>query len=122
MLKQPEKGGVVQHCAVSKCRTGVGSSLVLFALGADLDTAMADYLLINKTLAHYREYLLNEHAKTMTASVVKKFEYVYSVREDFLMAAINTVNMHYGSVDKWLEKDFALDSVGRSLLQSYFIE
>ncbi|TOM61905.1 C4-dicarboxylate ABC transporter, partial [Vibrio parahaemolyticus] len=34
LLQQPEKGGIVQHCAVGKDRTGVGSALVLFALGA----------------------------------------------------------------------------------------
>ncbi|MCS6743003.1 tyrosine-protein phosphatase, partial [Acinetobacter baumannii] len=28
LLKQPEKGGVIQHCAVGKDRTGVGSALV----------------------------------------------------------------------------------------------
>lgn len=122
MLKQPEKGGIVQHCAVGKDRTGVGSALVLFALGADLDTVMEDYLLTNKTLAPYRKHLLEEHAKTMSPNVVKKFEYVYSVQEDFLMTAIKSINANYGGIDKWLEKDFALDNAGRSVLQSYFLE
>jgi len=122
MLKQPEKGGIIQHCAVGKDRTGIGSALVLFALGADLNTVMEDYLLTNETLAPYRKHLLEEHAKTMSESVVKKFEYVYSVREEFLMTAINSVNTHYGSVDRWLEKDFGLDSTGCHLLQSHFLE
>ncbi|EML1937911.1 tyrosine-protein phosphatase [Providencia sp. 21OH12SH02B-Prov] len=122
MLKQPEKGGIVQHCAVGKDRTGVGSALVLFALGADLDTVMEDYLLTNETLAPYRKHLLEEHAQRMSESAVKKFEYVYSVREEFLLTAINSINNHYGSIDKWLETDFGLDKSGRSVLQSYFIE
>ncbi|AFH93422.1 MULTISPECIES: tyrosine-protein phosphatase [Providencia] len=122
MLKQPEKGGIVQHCAVGKDRTGVGAALVLFALGADLDTVMEDYLLTNETLAPFRKHLLEEHAQRMSDSVVKKFEYVYSVREEFLMTAINSIKTHYGSIDKWLESDFGLDNAGRSLLQSYFLE
>ncbi|EKT52937.1 tyrosine-protein phosphatase [Providencia burhodogranariea] len=122
MLKQPEKGGIIQHCAVGKDRTGVGSALVLFALGADLDTVMEDYLLTNETLAPYRKHLLEEHAKTMSESVVKKFEYVYSVREEFLMTAINSINKHYGSINKWLAKDFGLDSAGCHSLQSHFLE
>ncbi|TFT45572.1 tyrosine-protein phosphatase, partial [Proteus mirabilis] len=61
LLKQPEKGGVIQHCAVGKDRTGVGSALVLFALGASLDVVMEDYLLTNETLAPFRAYLLEEH-------------------------------------------------------------
>ncbi|MCA6220531.1 tyrosine-protein phosphatase [Photorhabdus antumapuensis] len=122
LLQQPEKGGIVQHCAVGKDRTGVGSALVLFALGADLNTVMEDYLVTHFTLAPYREYLLNEHAKTMSDDVVDKFAYVYSVREEFLMTALNSINQHYGSVDIWLEKDLGLDFSARKKLQGYFLE
>ncbi len=122
LLKQPEKGGIVQHCAVGKDRTGVGSALVLFALGADLDTVMEDYLLTNETLAPYRKHLLEEHAKTMDESIVKKFEYVYSVREDFLRTALNSIESHYGNVDQWLEKDFGLGRQQREALQSQFLD
>ncbi|MFW2168142.1 tyrosine-protein phosphatase, partial [Enterobacter cloacae complex sp.6722794] len=81
MLKQPEKVGLVQHCAVGKDRTGIGSALVLFALGADVNTVIDDYLLTNETLAPFRNHLLEEFSKTMSENVVKKFEYVFSVRE-----------------------------------------
>ncbi|NHB87361.1 tyrosine-protein phosphatase [Photorhabdus tasmaniensis] len=122
LLQQPEKGGIVQHCAVGKDRTGVGSALVLFALGADLDTVMEDYLVTNTTLAPYREYLLNEHAKTMSDDMVEKFAYVYSVREEFLIAALGSINQNYGSVNVWLEKDLGLDFSARQKLQGYFLE
>ncbi|MDD9338458.1 MAG: tyrosine-protein phosphatase [Providencia heimbachae] len=122
LLKQPEKGGIIQHCAVGKDRTGVGSALVLFALGADLDTVMEDYLLTNETLAPFRKILLEEHAHRMSDSVLKKFDYVYSVCEEFLMTALNSIDNHYGSVDKWLAKDFGLDNAGRDSLQSHFLE
>ncbi|MBI6549815.1 tyrosine-protein phosphatase [Xenorhabdus lircayensis] len=122
LLLQPEKGGIVQHCAVGKDRTGVGSALVLLTLGADLDTVMEDYLLTNITLAQYRDYLLNEHAKVMNESVVEKFAYVYSVKEEFLLTALNSINRHYGSVDIWLEKDIGLDMAAREKIQSYFLQ
>ncbi|MDC9589389.1 tyrosine-protein phosphatase [Xenorhabdus sp. XENO-10] len=122
LLLQPEKGGIVQHCAVGKDRTGVGSALVLLALGANLDTVMEDYLLTNVTLAPYRDYLLSEHAKVMSENVVEKFAYVYSVREEFLLTALNSINQHYGSVDIWLEKDIGLNIAAREKLQSYFLE
>ncbi|OKP02657.1 tyrosine-protein phosphatase [Xenorhabdus eapokensis] len=122
LLQQPEKGGIVQHCAVGKDRTGVGSALVLFALGADLDTVIEDYLLTNITLAPYRDYLLSEHAKMMSESVVEKFAYVYSVREEFLLTALDSINQHYGSIDIWLEKDIGLNIAAREKLQTYFLE
>ncbi|MBC8954592.1 tyrosine-protein phosphatase [Xenorhabdus sp. PB62.4] len=122
LLLQPEKGGIVQHCAVGKDRTGVGSALVLLALGADWDTVMEDYLLTGITLAPYRDYLLNEHTKVMSENVVEKFAYVYSVREEFLLTALNSINQHYGSMDIWLEKDIGLDIAAREKLQAYFLE
>ncbi|HEQ1860021.1 TPA: tyrosine-protein phosphatase [Providencia alcalifaciens] len=122
MLKQPEKGGLVQHCAVGKDRTGVGSALVLFALGADVNTVMEDYLLTNETLAPFRNHLLEEFSKTMSENVVKKFEYVFSVREEFLQTALKSIENNYGGVDNWLEKDFGLDKAQRHVLQSYFLE
>lgn len=122
LLQQPEKGGVVQHCAVGKDRTGVGSALVLFALGASLDVVMEDYLLTNETLAPYRAYLLEEHAKTLSENIVDKFAYVYSVQEEFLQTALKSINQHYGNVDTWLEKDIGLDVASRETLQNYFLE
>ena len=122
LLQQPEKGGIVQHCAVGKDRTGVGSALVLFALGASLDEVMEDYLLTNETLAPYRTYLLEEYSKKLGAEIVDKFAYVYSVREDFLNTALTSINQHYGNVDTWLEKDIGLDAKSRTQLQNYFLE
>ncbi|MDR0218882.1 MAG: tyrosine-protein phosphatase [Enterobacteriaceae bacterium] len=122
LLLQPEKGGIVQHCAVGKDRTGVGSALVLFALGADLETVLEDYLVTNVTLAPFRGYLLEKYAKGMSDRVIEKMTYIYSVREEFLMTALNSINQHYGSIDIWLEKDIGLDMAAREKLQSYFIE
>lgn len=122
LLKQPEKGGIVQHCAVGKDRTGVGSALVLLALGADLTTVMDDYLLTNETLAPYRQHLLDEYAQLMSDNVLKKFEYVYSVREEFLITSLNSIDKQYGSVDKWLATDFALDAAGRESLKNIYLE
>lgn len=86
----------------------MGSALVLFALGASLDVVMEDYLLTNETLAPFRAYLLEEHAKTLSENVVNKFAYVYSVQEEFLQTALASINQHYGNIDTWLEKDIGL--------------
>ncbi|WP_234829392.1 tyrosine-protein phosphatase, partial [Enterobacter hormaechei] len=59
LLSNPGGGAIVQHCAVGKDRTGVGSALVLFALGADEATVLEDYLLTETTLATFREQMLD---------------------------------------------------------------
>lgn len=83
---------------------------------------MEDYLLTNETLAPYRKHLLEEHAKTMSDSIVKKFEYVYSVREEFLQTALKSIEKQYGNVNKWLETDFGLGLKQREDLQQHFLE
>lgn len=87
-----------------------------------MNTVMDDYLLTNETLAPFRNHLLEEFSKTMSENVVKKFEYVFSVREEFLQTALKSIENNYGSVDNWLEKDFGLDNAQRGVLQSYFLE
>ena len=43
IIEAPEDGGIVWHCAQGKDRTGWGAAYILFALGVDKDTIIADF-------------------------------------------------------------------------------
>lgn len=122
LLRQPGSGAIVQHCAVGKDRTGIGSALVLLALGADLPTVKEDYLLTDKTLAPFREELLDAVSTNMPPSAVKKFEYVLSVKELFLDTALDAIVDLYGTTDHWLEKEYGLTNEVREELRSRYLE
>ncbi|MGP2427425.1 tyrosine-protein phosphatase [Yersinia sp. 2538 StPb PI] len=114
--------GVVQHCAVGKDRTGIGSALVLFALGADESTVLEDYLLTETTLAPFREHMLAELALKLNDQALGQFAFVLSAKEEFIQTALRSIQQRYGSREQWLQQEFGLGSAERKKLQSYFLE
>ncbi|TPG57871.1 tyrosine-protein phosphatase [Ewingella americana] len=121
LLRQP-RGGIVQHCAVGKDRTGMGSALVLFALGADRNTVLEDYLLTDTTLAPFREQMLDRMSIKLNEKALAKFAYVLSVREEFIDTALKSIDDLYGSTDLWLEKEYGLTAEQRGNLRDRYLE
>lgn len=122
LLAQPEGGAILQHCAVGKDRTGVGSALVLFALGADEATVLEDYLLTETTLATFREHMLDQLSICLNAPALAQFAYVLSAREEFLMTALGCIREQYGSPERWLETEYGLGQSQREVLQAFYLE
>lgn len=122
LLMQPSGGAIVQHCAVGKDRTGIGSALVLFALGADRNTVLEDYLLTETTLAPFREQMLNKMSIRLNEKALAKFAYVLSVREAFIDTALKSIEDLYGSTDLWLEKEYGLAAEQRENLRDRYLE
>lgn len=122
VLLEPQSQGLIQHCAIGKDRTGVGSALILIILGADEETIMEDYLLTDKTLAPYKEQMLAQLAKTMEARFLPLFEYVMSAREEFLAMALTQIKQRYHNFDHWLEAEFALTQPQREAIRHKYLE
>ncbi|PVZ86304.1 protein-tyrosine-phosphatase [Serratia sp. S1B] len=121
-LVKPEGGAIVQHCAVGKDRTGVGSALVLLALGADETTVMEDYLLTETTLATVREQMLAQLTTRLNASALAQFAYVLSAKEEFLATALGCIREQYGSTDLWLQEEYGLGPRQRESVQAFYLE
>lgn len=122
LLAKPEGGAIVQHCAVGKDRTGVGSALVLLALGADEATVVEDYLLTETTLASFREHMLDQLSVRLNAAALAQFAYVLSAREEFLMTALGCIRDQYGSTARWLEAEYGLGHSQCETLQAFYLE
>ncbi len=120
LLSKPE-GAIVQHCAFGKDRTGVGSALVLFALGADEETIMIDYLRTGDALAPYREQLLAQYAETLDKRALQQFSFLLEANPDFLQAAIQAITERYGSAATWLAQEYHLDSSRCAVLRDHYL-
>ncbi|KFX02758.1 C4-dicarboxylate ABC transporter [Pectobacterium betavasculorum] len=121
LLLRPDEGGLVQHCAVGKDRTGIGSALVMFALGADEQTVMEDYLLTETTLTPFRQQLLTHLSATLNEKALGQFSYVLSVQEEFIVTALQAIYERHGSIDSWLEVEYGLDNRARNYLQDKYL-
>lgn len=103
LLKNPVNGGIVQHCTVGKDRTGVGSALVLFALG------LMNLQLLKQMASQYSDQALNQ----LTC--------ILSAKEEFIQTALSNIRQRYGSNENWLEQEYGLDQTECEKLREHFL-
>lgn len=120
-LRALPEGAIVQHCAFGKDRTGVGSALVLFALGADEETVMADYLLTEKILTPYREQMLSHYSTLLSPKALAQFSRMLEANSHFLISAIDAIKHRYGTIDLWLEQEYQLDHYQCERIRDHYL-
>lgn len=100
LLQEDGNAPLMFHCSAGKDRTGMGAALVLYALGADDETVMKDYIASN-------EYLGDKYA-----DIVKQYpalEPLMTVRPEYLQAGIDRIREDHGSVDNFLRSALGVD-------------
>jgi protein-tyrosine phosphatase len=102
---------VLTHCFAGKDRTGFVVATVLEAIGVDRAAIAADYLRSNDAVPQLRgqitEMIRQRSDTELTPEVVKFTEArlsdeVLGVREEYLLAARETIDQTYGSLDNYL--------------------
>ncbi|WP_374028822.1 tyrosine-protein phosphatase [Bdellovibrio bacteriovorus] len=121
-MENLQDGGLVQHCAVGKDRTGVGSALLLLSLGVSKDTVVQDYLVTEKTLKPFKDQLVEKIGAHLSSKAHAKLEYMMAANENFLQSAFNAMEKKYGTIEKFLEMEYALTQERRAILQARFLE
>jgi protein-tyrosine phosphatase len=101
---------VLAHCFAGKDRTGFTTAVVLRAAGVDDDAVMADYLASNDAIPQLRESILAnlraraaESPEVMDLAEARLTDSVLGVREEYLTAALRTVDDEFGSLTSYLE-------------------
>ncbi|MDR2710195.1 MAG: tyrosine-protein phosphatase [Burkholderiales bacterium] len=121
-LRAPEVTCLVQHCAIGKDRTGVGSAIILLALGASRQTVIEDYIVTETTLASYRERWLATVDRQKMGEKYEAMACVFSAREAFIEAALDAIEVRYGSIAAYLQQEFDLDAAACAALQMRYLE
>ena len=123
LLALEEGRAVLWHCTDGKDRTGCAAMLVLFALGADRDTVLRDYLLTNK----YNEEGLRA-VRQKVAPLDWPEEKVDSllfmsggVSEAYMTHAIDALTGAYGSVEAYLGQELGVGAAEREALRGKFL-
>jgi protein-tyrosine phosphatase len=106
LLLEEDRYPLVFHCSAGKDRAGFAAAMTLFALGADEETVMHDYLATNHITANYVEGLVDGimempgPGKELSGEALRK---LMQVEREYLECALRAMRERYGGVQGFLE-------------------
>lgn len=123
ILMQHSDGALLYHCTIGKDRVGVGTMLLLSALGVNRDIIMEDYLLTTLCTEQNRRSVCREAlAYTQDPAAQFALEAFESARESYLNAAFQSIDRSCGSVDQYLSEVLGIGADEREMLCSLYLE
>ena len=118
-----KQGAVYFHCSHGKDRTGMGSLLLLAALGADRELMINDFAISNEFFQEKVDRLnaeLKAEGKGETEfAVVQAF---CGINTDFLCMALDRIDSLYGSMDAYLHNQIGLSDEDIAQLRERYLE
>lgn len=112
---------ILFHCTAGKDRTGVASMLILFALGADLDTVKQDYMLSNLYRVKSNQKYIEQFAKYKHYKKYRKILVMTgNVETGYFDVCYKKIIRKYGDVRTFLLKEYNIcDERINRWLQTY---
>ncbi|MCQ2742732.1 MAG: tyrosine-protein phosphatase [Bacilli bacterium] len=106
LLQSKDDGVFLWHCSQGKDRAGVAAYLIERALGVSHEDAMEDYMLTQPAM----ELKISELTPTIkrycggndVEEGLRNLRDVFSVNEEYIMAALNRINEKYGGLENYL--------------------
>lgn len=108
---------LVFHCTAGKDRTGLAAALLLRALGVGHEAVVQDYLLTNTLLK--TRYTQSIHTAPLLAN--EALDVINRVEESFLVAAFETIDAEWGSVQAYLAQGLGLGPHERTRLEALYL-
>jgi protein-tyrosine phosphatase len=105
------------NCTAGKDRTGLGTALILTALGVSYETVKADFLISNTALDVSKpgaDRMLRAVGAALPPEVAAP---LIGVEGQYLDAAFAKIKADYGSVEAYLEKELGVDAKALKLLR-----
>ena len=123
LANEQDDQALLFHCSAGKDRTGMGAVYTLSALGVAPMTVRQDYLASNHYLFATNQQLVqdviyrggNRNVQANTWSLM-------SVANEYLDAALLTIEANYGSLDQYLTESLDLTPEKRKALQQIYLE
>lgn len=106
ILLHQDEGAILWHCNTGKDRTGVGTALLLCALGVSKEDIREDFMKSNTCLEGEMEYIIRfmETKTIVDPRIMDRINILFRVREEYLDAVFDTIEQSYGSVERFLRK------------------
>lgn len=115
---------ILFHCTAGKDRTGVAAMLLLLALGADEETALADYELTNVYRHKEIQHLIDEHAAEIedNPEMISVFRRMAGVNPSAGVFVFERIKERYGDFGRYFEAEYGLTAENLKVLQERYLE
>lgn len=123
ILLHQDDGAILWHCSTGKDRTGVGTALLLCALGVSKEDIREDFMKSNACLEGEMEYIIRlmETKTIVDPRIMDRINILFRVREEYLDAVFDTIEQNYGSVERFLRKALYLTPKAIEVLQDRYL-
>lgn len=121
LLLEHEEGALAWHCTSGKDRTGLTGALLLYALGAEKETILEDYLYTNEQIREYRTTLLDGlRERGIDEEKIEQIRVLESVDVAYLDSCMAVICEKYGSLDRFMEEKLGVTEEVRSVLKEKY--
>ena len=110
VLLHVKNGAVVFHSTTGEDRAGVGTALLLFALGVSKETIRKDFIRSNPCFEEELKYMHRLY-RAYRPENIQKFENLtafYQVKESYINTVFDVIEKENGGVEKFLRKKLYL--------------
>lgn len=122
LFKNPKNTAILQHCTAGKDRTGIGSALLLLALGIDEETVIEDYLQSNENREQFNKKVINMCSNYIKDEKTKKLiEEILGVNRSFIQLSLNAIKNKYETYENYFEKEYGLTSFDLEELKDFYM-
>ena len=111
------------HCSAGKDRVGVGTALLLCALGVPKKTIYEDFMKTNMYLDKEMEYMIRflETKMIVDNQVMDKIRLFYRVKEEYLDIVFETIKKDFGSMDMFMKKALYMNPKNIEVLRKKYL-
>lgn len=124
-LKNDGEHALLFHCSAGKDRTGIGGVLLLSALGAEREAALADYLLTNEyvagDIARVEDYA-RTHYPLEAEALSPAIRSTVGVAPAAMERMLDEIDARYGSMDAFLAGPMGLNSRKLDRLRAIYLD
>ncbi|MFD7026673.1 tyrosine-protein phosphatase [Streptomyces sp. NPDC059917] len=113
---------VLMHCAAGKDRAGLSIAVTLLALGVEREAIVADYLESNAPHRRYKVRRSSESAEARSPEVMELLAPLFDARAEYLIAAFDTLEEIWGSLDRYLAEGLGLTPETLDRLRDQYLE
>lgn len=118
-LVNTPKGAVYWHCSQGKDRTGLASTFLLAALGADRELILKDYRIsqevYQKEVDYYHSLVKTEEERQVLLTFI-------GVNEAYYVETLNLIDKRFGSLEAYLKGPLCMSDADFGILRERYLE